>query len=245
MNLFKSFSLFLALLIFSTAMGCSNPTKHNDSTEDTTDAVYESTSETELVLGNCEPIAYQFLSAADMHTYITTGSTDLADYSPKQIFPLYYYPPVENLQDKYIYIKDLFQLDSVALDAITYASFTYGRNNNVEFVYEVDTRAFISINCLPDSDAGDTLASEFNYFSVDGNICEVWLTYQNYKIIIKIYPIFNSDGSKDYSSAYDAFMTSPEFAAFSPYFSANSETRQQAFEGFKQSFAFAKNEMNT
>ena len=244
MKLFKISAIILSAIIFLTATGCSNTVGNIEETDaaETATGTSEITTDT-FEHSDCEPILYNFFSVADMHTYITTGSKDLADYSSKQKSPLDDYPSPEYLHDKYLSIQDLLNLDTVALNAFTYASFVDGYGGDVHFNYEMDDIVNISVVYLPDEEIADKDASEYHYFGNYGIISTVWFRCDNFKVTISIYPSLSDDGSKDYVSAYDSFMALPETSAYSPLFSKDGAVRTQAFEAIEANFAEIKNEV--
>ena len=134
MKLFKISAIILSAIIFLTATGCSNTVGDIEKPDtDETVNTYETKATTEQK--EVDPITYRFFSAEDLHTYITTGSEDPADY-PDSLYPLELesYPSPEHLKIGYLPIADLFDLDETTLDALSYLTI-YSNSEIIRFTY--------------------------------------------------------------------------------------------------------------
>jgi hypothetical protein len=200
-------------------------------------------------------IEYIFFSIEDMHTYLTTGSTDLRDYKIPPDTKLEDIFPADKIRAMgYLPLTELFDIDGIEFDYCN-ASFQY-EDGELAFRYYLDGM-LILISPIKETNQ-QTLeyftkqynidSSKISSYSSDLNLDNGYILRhsENFDIIytvennIKKHATFVVDGfrvtinSVARSSAstmaldYQAFLSSPNSAPFAALFSNNEQVFQSA-----------------
>lgn len=149
----KQLSLFIIFVLIFTLVGCSTaPAKTigeattEATTVNTADATTATNTADTTATVNTEDrnfmvscaIQYGFYSVEDMHTYLTTGSTDINDYRYAPDYPLSQTPsPEVFLSIGYMPISEILEIDESLFDEV-YASFSFNDDGSVTYLYQFD-----------------------------------------------------------------------------------------------------------
>ena len=277
MKIIKALSLMLAIILLVFTVSCNLPTdfenepSFNDieSVESNEiDTASEKISDTsERILDDSEgmPFSYIFSCAEDMHTYITTGSTDSSDYlSTSYTSDFINYPSPEIMKIGYLPIIALFDLDESGCNGISETDFTAipkqhrfgyffwdnGPYSCLELYisYALEEQDESNTNIGSNTTIYDKMSAKDEhdecvirqningttvyYSTIHGKIFRVKFEYGNHSI-----KMTNGVTHKETAAVYNTFMTSPETAAFAPFFSEDQAVREEAFAKFEANYA--------
>ena len=197
---------------------------------------------------------YGFRSIEDLHTYLTTGSTNPEDYTAptKPLGSLKYMPSAEYLQSQgYLPLLDIFDINENLFDSVE-AYFQRNNNGGIHYWYYLDD-IYIGVDYVGNYTSKTTSQhyAYLNGLSTNSELSEMTnvnsilvRTHGSYEVVyeltnnikkranILIDDFYITVDFNAYSTNstiahdYETFLTSEKYVAFAPLFSDN----QKAFE---------------
>jgi hypothetical protein len=213
-------------------------------------------------------ISYRFSSIKDMHTYISTGSTNADDYSelPNPSFDIF--PDNKRLLEQgYKSIHEYFEFDENDYED-TEAYFTVSDlSGKFEYVYAMDNVMIIIqpavgdniVECYSKERNKDFSKKDFSTFESEVKIAKGQMLRENndFEVIyrvesglvkeacflignmyIRIGIIMSRENKTDFE-AYQAFNKEEKYEPFAKFFSDDDEVVKNAFENIKQNLEAA------